>query len=193
MNCLIKSVPSANYEETVDTNLNLENSPTLILGSVQSCSSSSATQQKEDSSSSGSEEISSEGESASSNDGKENLEKCAIKYYTGYLANKTLKKFDCNNCKSKLLSKNIFFTDKNEILMFHKLYKNIIKTSEVQRLMALSVILYKVVKKRLLFLTFFFSKFCYRKNVCSLIFKKLSKKININKLTKSLNNCKEHT
>lgn len=176
INCLIKPVQSANYEETVDTNLNLENSPTRILGSVQSCSSPSTTQEQEDSSSSGQEEMSSEGESSSSNDGKENLEKCAIKYYAGYLADKSLKKFECNNCKSNLLSKNIFFTDKNEILIFHKLYKNIIKTSEVQGLMAPSVTLYKVVKKLLLFLTFFFQNLVTKKMFVHISSKKSTRK-----------------
>lgn len=186
INCLMKPVQSANYEEAADNNLKLQNSPIL-----NECPSSTPSKKQEESFFSG-QDILSEETLSSSSDGEENLEQCAIKYYAGYLVKKTLKKFECNNCKNNMLSKNIFFTDKNEILIFHRLYKNIIKTSEIQGLKAPSLVLYKSVKKAIDIFEITFPKICYKKNLCSNILKLIEKKINFTSLTNSVDSCKEH-
>lgn len=49
INCLIKAVDSEKYEETVDTNLYLENTCTPILGSVENYTSPITAQKQEDS------------------------------------------------------------------------------------------------------------------------------------------------
>lgn len=129
-------------------------------------------------------------DSSSSDDESENLEKCATKYFAGYLADKTIKKFKCQNCKKCFLSKNIFISDKNEILLFHKLYKNIIKDSPTKGLKTPSEDLYKITRIALKIFRQCYDQYCSGKNVAKNILNKIATKIKRNKMNGIV--CNDH-
>lgn len=54
------------------------------------------------------------------------LEDCSVSYFSGYLAYKFIKKFDCIDCKRNLIIDKSL-NDKNQILLIHKNYSDIEK------------------------------------------------------------------
>lgn len=127
---------------------------------------------------------------SSSSSETETLEKCATKYFAGYLAHKTINKFSCENCKNLLLSKNIFYSDKNEILLFHKLFSHVTKTHSFEGLKAPSPEFFKITKFALNIFPNTFSKNCHLNNIGSIIVEKIMKKINKYDFIKDF--CKDH-
>lgn len=143
VNCLIKPPESSNYEDSaMEPDLLLENKERVE--ELRQEENETEIQQSSSTSGSPMEIIESSSDSADSD--KENLENAAIKYFSGYLAHFTLKKFNCSNCKERLLSPNIFFTDKNDQLIFNRMYESVIKVTELQGLKKPSQELYNVVK-----------------------------------------------
>jgi hypothetical protein len=47
------------------------------------------------------------------------LEDCSVTYFSGYLAHKCIKKFNCNDCIEHLTTKRDL-NDKNQLLLVHK-------------------------------------------------------------------------
>lgn len=195
VNNLIKPVKEANYEDSYEELLIDENKeninpvdtsivvPETALTSINVPQVFAVQSDEEVASSSSSQESKSSSES-------ENLEQCATKYFAGYLAEKTIKKFKCQNCEKYLLSKNIFFTDKNEILLFHKLYKNIIKVNSIDGLKIPCNEIYKITKISLKIFSRYFDKYCNGKNVGKNILNKIERKVRRYTMNKKF--CPDH-
>lgn len=195
VNNLIKPAKEANYEDSYEELLideNEENTnpvdtsvvvPETAVTSVNLPQFFTDQSDEEVASSSSSQESKSSSES-------ENLEQCATKYFAGYLVEKTIKKFNCKNCKEYFLSKNIFFTDKNEILLFHKLYKNIIKASSTDGLKIPSNEIYKITKISLNTFSRYFNKYCNEKKVGKNILNKIDRKLRRYTMNKKF--CPDH-
>lgn len=188
VNCLIKPTDTANYEcstSELDLLFDDANNEQIISSQGKHIDISSQA------SNSSSDETPEMTDSGSSNSEKENLENAAITYFAGYLAHYVLKKYKCDMCAEMLLSKNIFFTDKHDHLLFYKMYGSIIKVSEMQGLKKPSKKMCNIVKTSLKFFDKEFQKIYFGKNIKGKLTKKLEKHF---KKTKNFCKgiCKDH-
>jgi hypothetical protein len=117
------------------------------------------------------------------------LEDCSVTYFSGYLAYKCLKKFNCIECKINLIiEKNL--NDKNQILLIHKNYSDIEKYTG---LMAPSNQLNHIIDRTLSMFETTFKKFQHKKKLKSNILTVLKKDELISNWIDEKNNmCADH-
>lgn len=93
------------------------------------------------------------------------------------MARSSLNRSNCVECLTNLVNKNVKLTDKNEILIFYKLYPNIKKTDATIGLIAPSQTLYNVVNKCIDIFQQHFDECMHQKKVKKRLFKKMKRKI----------------
>lgn len=193
VNNLIRPPSSSNCETDYDDEMNVLNVPeyseTTAIGNAELAEENASSESQSSSSNSfvAEEEI----ENAGTNEG-ESLEKCAVKYFAGYLARISLRKSNCLNCQDNMLNKNVTLSDKNELLIFHRLYANIIKNDATTGLLAPSELLTKVVDCCLEAFEKNFDKLKYKRMLRSRLYNKIIKKLSPLEWFDTNVNCNEH-
>ncbi|KAE9521917.1 hypothetical protein AGLY_017724 [Aphis glycines] len=99
------------------------------------------------------------------------LEDCSVTYFSGYLAYKCIKKFNCIECKINLIIEKSL-SDKNQILLIHKNYYDIEKYTG---LMAPSNQLNHIIDRTLSIFETTFQKLQYKKKLRSTLLTVLKK------------------